>query len=308
MSAARGVVLGRRGSSYRVRTDTGDVDAVLRGRVKRPDDDKIVAGDVVTLELHAQGPATIQERAPRRGVLARREVGAQRAQPLAANVDQVIVVVAAADPAPNPRLLDRLLVIAEANSLPPVIVVNKAELEPEGVQRLRQRYAHAGYQVLATSAKTGEGVEALRELLRDRASVLTGPSGAGKSTLLNAIQPGFNLRTGEISAYWSTGRHTTTAAELLPLDVGGYVVDTPGLREAGTWGIDPEELAACFPEFRPHLDRCRFDNCRHRSEPGCAVRAAAEAGTIDPDRLESYAKIYEEVSVPSWSTGRRRGR
>jgi ribosome biogenesis GTPase / thiamine phosphate phosphatase len=106
---------------------------------------------------------------------------------------------------------------------------------------------------------------------------------------------------------WETGRHTTPAAVLLPLAAGGYVVDTPGLREVGTWGIDPERLAPCFPEFRPYLDGCRFDNCRHLAEPGCAVREAAGAGKLDPDRLDSYAKIYEEVSVPSWSTGRRRG-
>ena len=126
--------------------------------------------------------------------------------------------------------------------------------------------------------------------------------------MLNAVQSGLNLRTGKISSYWGTGRHTTTAALLLPLAIGGYVVDTPGLREVGTWGIDPERLAPCFPEFRRYLDGCRFDNCRHLAEPGCAVRAAAGAGEFDGDRLESYRRIYEEVSVPSWSTGRRRGR
>jgi ribosome biogenesis GTPase len=308
VTTAHGVVLARTGATYRVRVDEGEVEAVLRGKVKRPDDDKIVAGDAVELELHAQGPATIQNRAPRRTVLVRREVGASRPQPLAANVDQVVVVVAVRDPAPNPRLLDRLLVIAEANSLPPVVIVNKADLDGETVTRLERRYAPAGYQVLATSAKTGVGLPALRDLLRVRVSVLTGPSGVGKSTLLNALQAGLNLRTGEISAYWGTGRHTTTAAVLLPLAIGGYVVDTPGLREVGTWGIDPERLAPCFPEFRRYLDGCRFDNCRHLAEPGCAVRAAAAAGEFDPDRLESYSRIFEEVNVPSWSTGRRRGR
>jgi ribosome biogenesis GTPase len=308
MIAARGVVLARFGGSYRVRTDAGEVDAVLRGKVKRPDDDKIVAGDIVELEVHGSGPATIQRRAERHSVLVRREVGAPRAQPLAANVDQVVVVVATADPAPNPRLLDRLLVIAEANSLPPVVIVNKADLDPAVVDRLARRYTPAGYQVLATSAKTGAGLPALRDLLRGRASVLTGPSGVGKSTLLNALQPGLNLRTGEISAHWGTGRHTTTAALLLPLAVTGYVVDTPGLREVGTWGIDPDRLAPCFPEFRRYLDQCRFDNCRHLAEPDCAVREAASRSEFDPDRLESYRRILDEVSVPSWSTGRRRGR
>jgi ribosome biogenesis GTPase len=308
VSEVPGVVLARRGSTYRVRTDAGDVEAVLRGKVKRPDDDKIVAGDVVRLALHAQGPATIQGREPRRGVLARREVGADRAQPIAANVDQVIAVVAAAQPAPNVRLLDRLLVIAEANNLPAVVLLNKTDLDESVLARLSARYAAAGYQVLATSAKTGQGLIALRDLLRGRASVLTGPSGVGKSTLLNALDPEWRLKTGEISTYWGTGKHTTTAAVLLPLALGAYVVDTPGLREVGTWGIDPERLGACFPEFRRFLDGCRFDNCRHLAEPDCAVRAAAAAGDIDPDRLESYRRIYEEVNVPSWSSGRRRGR
>ena len=308
MTQTKGVVLARRGGTYRVRTDAGEVEAVLRGKVKRDDDDKIVAGDIVQLTLHAQGPATIQGRERRRGVLARREVGADRAQPIAANLDQVIVVMSATDPPPNVRLLDRLLVIAEANSLPPVILLNKTDLDPSVLTNLARRYAAAGYQVLPTSAKTGEGLVALRDLLRGRASVLTGPSGVGKSTLLNALDPEWQLKTGEISAYWGTGKHTTTAALLLPLALGGYVVDTPGLREVGTWGIDPEQLGACFPEFRAYLDECRFDNCRHLAEPNCAVRAAAAAGAIDADRLESYARIYEEVSVPSWSSGRRRGR
>src|SRR5437667_368880 len=142
---------------------------------------------------------------------------------------------------------------------------------------------------------------------RGRASVLAGESGVGKSSLLNALDPGLNLRVGEVSATWG-GKHTTRTALLIPLVAGGYVVDTPGLRELGTWGIDPELLGTCFPEFRRFLDQCRFDNCRHLAEPGCAVRQAAEQGAFDADRLVSYQHIYAEVSVPSWSSERRRGR
>jgi len=308
VTLTRGTVLERTGGTYRVRTDAGEVEAVLRGKLKRPDDDKIVAGDVVDVDVQGGGPATIAGREPRRSVLTRREVGARRAQPIAANADQVIAVLASKDPEPNVRMLDRLLVIAEANSLPPVVVVNKADLDPDAVTAVARRYAPAGYQVLATSAKAGLGLVALAELLHNRVSILTGQSGVGKSTLLNALQPGLNLRTGEISAHWGTGRHTTVAAVLMPLAAGGYVVDTPGLREAGTWGIEPESLDRCFPEFKSYLDKCRFDNCRHLAEPGCAVRAAAVAGAFDPDRLESYVRIFAEVSVPSWSSGRRRGR
>lgn len=152
-----------------------------------------------------------------------------------------------------------------------------------------------------------QGFAAFRDLLRGRVSVLAGPSGVGKSSLLNAIQPGLSLRTGAISAKWRTGTHTTTSAELLPLEIGGYVVDTPGLREVGPWGVHPDALGACFPEFRPYLDRCRFNDCRHGAEPGCAVRGAAESGAFDLGRLESYRRLLKEVSVPSWSTERRRG-
>jgi ribosome biogenesis GTPase / thiamine phosphate phosphatase len=305
-----GVVLARTGSTYRVHTDTGEVTAVLRGKLKHRDDDRVVAGDVVDLELQSDGHATISGVRRRKSVLARRAAGERRprAQPIAANVDQVVVVASVRSPEPSPRFLDRFLVIAAANRIPAVIVLNKIDLDRTALDRLLERYTPAGYQVLATSVRLPEGLAAFRDLLRGRESVLAGQSGVGKSSLLNALDPGLNLRIGEISAKWDTGRHTTRAALVVPLAGGGYVVDTPGLREVGTWGIDPELLAVCFPEFRRFLDQCRFDNCRHLAEPGCAVRDAAEQGAFDADRLVSYQRLYEEVSVPSWSSDRRRGR
>jgi ribosome biogenesis GTPase len=305
-----GVVLTRSGGTYRVHTPEGEVTAVLRGKLKQADDDRLVAGDVVELALHRDGPATVERVHTRRSVLARRRPSGgrsvRRAQPIAANVDQVVVVTSTRDPGPNPRMLDRFLVIAEANGLPAAIVVNKVELDRDVVAVLTRRFTTAGYQVLATSGKVPEGLPALRDLLRGRATVFTGASGVGKSSLLNALEPGLKLRIGAISEKWRTGTHTTRAAELVPLAVGGYVVDTPGMREVGAWGIAPDELGACFPEFRPLLDQCRFDDCRHKAEPGCAVRAAADAGRVDPDRLLSYERILEEINVPSWSTGSRR--
>ncbi|HVH67484.1 MAG TPA: ribosome small subunit-dependent GTPase A [Gemmatimonadales bacterium] len=309
-----GVVLARTGATYRVHTEAGGgtVTAVLRGKLKHRDDDRVVAGDVVELELHANGHATISRVRRRASVLARRAVGERgpRAQPIAANVDQVVVVASARSPDPNPRMLDRFLVIAAANRLPAVVVLNKIDLDLDrsALAALLGRFGPAGYLVLATSVRQPEGLVALRDLLRGRASVLAGPSGVGKSSLLNALDPGLRLRIGEISAKWDTGKHTTRAALLVPLVPGGYVVDTPGLREVGTWGIDPELLAVCFPEFRPFLDQCRFDNCRHLAEPDCAVRQAAALGAFDADRLVSYQRLYDEVSVPSWSSDRRRGR
>lgn len=310
-----GVVLARTGGTFRVHTAQGERTAVLRGRMKHADDDRVVAGDRVELELHGdeRSPARIVRVQERASVLARRAAsgasggGGRRIQPIAANVDQVVVVAAARDPEVNPRMLDRFLVIAAANGLPAAVLVNKVDLDRAPHALLAGRFAAAGYQVIATSTKTTEGLVALRDLLRGRATVFTGASGVGKSSLLNALQPGLALRIGEVSAKWRTGRHTTRAAQLIALQVGGYVVDTPGMREMSAWGIAPDELGGCFPEFRPYLDRCRFDNCRHKAEPACAVRAAADAGAFDPDRLVSYERIYEEISVPSWTSGRRRG-
>ncbi len=278
MTLTNGVVLARTAGGYRIHTDAGEITATLRGKLKYQDSDRVVPGDVVVLE-----GSTIAEIRPRRSVLARR------------------------DPEPSPRMIDRFLVIAEANGLPAAVVLNKIELDRAIEETLARRFKTAGYQLLGTSVKADEGLPALRDLLRGRHSVFTGASGAGKSSLLNALEPGLKLRVGAISEKWRTGKHTTTAAELVPVAGVGYVVDTPGLREIGAWGIDPNELGACFPEFRPYLDQCRFDNCRHLAEPGCAVRGAP-AGAIDPDRLLSYERIYEEISEPSWSSGRRRGR
>lgn len=312
MAVITGVVLERTGSTYRVHVGEGggEVAAVLRGKLKLPDRDRVVAGDVVELELRSDGPATISRVRPRRSVLARRAAAERspRAQPIAANVDQVMVVASARDPEPNYRMLDRFLVIAEANRLPSVIVLNKVELDRGVLEACRRRYGPAAYQVLPTSVKAPEGLLALRDLLRGRATVLTGASGVGKSSLLNAVQPGLNLRIGAISAYWGAGTHTTRAAVLVPLGSGAYVVDTPGLREVGAWGVDADALGGCFPEFRGFLDQCRFDNCRHLAEPDCAVRQAAGDGRFHPDRLAAYQRLYEEVSVPSWSSDRRRAR
>ena len=274
----RGVVLARTGSTYRVNTEKGECVAVLTGKLKHRDGDRIVAGDVVELAGGEGGPAVITSVRQRRSVLARRAAAGERmgrrAQAIAANVDQVIVVAAAQDPEPNPRLLDRFLVIAEANGLPSAVVLNKVDLDAGAHDLLARRFGPAGYQVLPTSVKVPTGLAALRDLLRGRVSVLAGASGVGKSSLVNALHPGVMLRVGEISETWGTGRHTTRAARLVPLQGmgGAYVVDTPGLREVGTWGVDPDALGACFPEFRHVLDRCRFDNCRHLFEPGCAVR------------------------------------
>jgi ribosome biogenesis GTPase / thiamine phosphate phosphatase len=293
-----GTVLERDGSVYRVVTAGGEVRAVLRGKAKR-DTPRVVVGDRVRLEPDPTGDYYgVVGVEPRTTLLERRVPEGRGTRPVAANIDEVFVVTSTVDPAPIPQLIDRLLVVAEANSIPAAVVVNKVELDPG--HDLIERCRASGYPVYPTSAKTGEGIAAFAAALAGRISVVTGPSGAGKSSLLNAVQPGLRLRIGEISARVRRGKNTTVSAVMLPLDAGGFLVDTPGFSEVGLWGIEPRELASCFPEMRPHIGECRYADCRHMTEPGCRIRAAAETGEVQRDRLESYRVLLEELeSAPA---------
>ena len=293
MTELLGTVLERDGAVYRVATPAGEVRAVLAGKAKR-DKDKVVVGDQVRLDpAEAGGLHPIVAMEPRHSLLERRVPEGRGTRPIAANVDQVLVVTATADPAPIPQLIDRLLVVAEANSIAAGVIVNKVDLDPG--TSLLERCRRAGYQAFPTSVRTGDGLPELRAALADRISVVTGPSGAGKSSLLNAIQPGLRLRTGEISAKVRRGKNTTVSAVMLPLERGGFLVDTPGFSEVGLWGVNPAELDDCFPEFRPSLDHCKYADCRHRTEPGCRVRQALAEGHIDPSRYDSYRTLLEEL-------------
>jgi ribosome biogenesis GTPase len=234
---------------------------------------------------------------PRRSKFSRRQPGPRgtwKEDMLVANVDQALVVFACADPMPHLRMLDRFLVVAEHNQVPAVVVANKIDLV--GLDRARKLfgdYQRIGYPVHFASAREGIGVEELADRLDGRISVVTGPSGVGKSTLLNAIQPGLRIETGDVSEVLHKGRHTTTSAELHALSGpgGGYVADTPGLRELGLWQVPPNELAWCFPEFEPFLGACAFNDCRHLEEPRCAVLAAVADGRITPARHDSYRRL-----------------
>jgi ribosome biogenesis GTPase len=298
----RAVVLSGAGGVWRIRAPDGtERDVSLRGRLKQSDRfDKLAVGDDVDVAEDERGGAwSIIGIHPRRTQLARRAPGGGHGERIVvANVDQVVIVFAIAKPEPHVRMIDRFLVIAEGNDLQARLVLNKVDLATASaeVDGLAVNYERAGYPVHRTSVKHQLGLDALRAVLVNRVSVLSGPSGVGKSSLINALYPGLNLRVGEISESVNKGRHTTVGAVLVPLPGGGYVVDTPGLREVGMWGLPSESLDQCFPEFRPMLGECRFQDCRHLSEPGCAVRAGVEGGTISAARHESYAKLLAELT------------
>ena len=303
MTLRTGLVLARVGHKFRIATEGVEVDAVLRGKARRSGGeggresggrhDRVVVGDRVTLDAGYRGVLGIAAVLPRRNLLERRTPMGRGNRPVAANLDRVFVVTAASDPAPIPQLIDRLTAIAQANDIPTALVINKADLDPG--TGLAERYRNAGYEVYPVSARIGTGLAPFFEALRGKESLLTGPSGVGKSSLLNRLQPGLGLRTREISEKVRRGKQTTVAAVMIPLVTGGWLVDTPGFSEVGLWGIEPRELASCFPEMRVALESCKFPDCSHRTEPGCAVRQAISAGTIHPDRYASYLVLLEEL-------------
>jgi ribosome biogenesis GTPase len=296
----RGVVLHGTGGAWHVHRQDGDpVVAALRGRVKHASDIKLAVGDEVILEQEDGSGWAITEVLERRSQLSRRSPGRARTERvIAANVDQVVVVFALRQPEPHVAMLDRFLVVAEANALTSHVVVNKLDLADEAEARtLFGPYEKIGYALHLTSCRTQRGLDELRDRLLGRTSAITGPSGVGKSSLLNALYPGLGLRVGEISASVNKGRHTTVGSFLHPLPDGGFVVDTPGLREIGLWGVPSRGLDECFPELRALKDECRFRDCSHLIEPDCAVRAALAAGEIDESRYASYSKLLEEAAA-----------
>lgn len=301
-----GTVLRARSGFYSVLPDgaaytdasRATVECQLRGRIKRERQatDLAVIGDRVTFTRLPDGSGVIEDVQPRRSRFSRRQPGPRgswKEDLLVANLDQAVIVFACADPPPHLRGVDRFLVVAEHNEVAPLLVANKVDLVTDAeAQRTFGPYHEIGYRVIYTSARAGVGIDALGDALDGRTSVVTGPSGVGKSTLLNAVQPGLQLATAEVSGALHKGRHTTVSAELLPLRGGdGWVADTPGLRELGLWKIPPEELAWCFPEMRPHLGACGFNDCRHLHEPRCAVRAAVQRGDVSAERYESYRRL-----------------
>ncbi|HLB35413.1 MAG TPA: ribosome small subunit-dependent GTPase A [Gemmatimonadales bacterium] len=295
VNPGEGVVLSQAGGRYRVVSAGEVLTASLRGRVKHGDVDRILVGDRVTLGVHSDGSVTIEGVEARRSVLRRRSPGKRRgSRAVAANVDQVVVVGSVREPVWDPCLVDRFVAVAEANQLPAVLVINKCDLISE-LGELAAPYEAAGYEVVATSVRTGQGLESLRRRLEGRASVLTGATGVGKSSLLNALQPGLKLRTQAVSRKSGSGRHTTVMAEMHAFEPEGFVIDTPGLRDVGLWGLEPLDVAHAFPEVAALAPGCRFDNCQHLGEPDCAVEAACQRGELTGSRLASYRQLLKEA-------------
>jgi ribosome biogenesis GTPase len=291
-----GIIIRHQSGFYTVQTKAATVTCALRGRLKRGRHVGDIAsiGDRVLVSLLPDGSGRIELVEPRLKALVRLDPRPQGLyqQVILANPDQAVFVFACANPAPHLRMLDRFLVVAGRQDIPAVIIANKIDLAGKvKAQELFEVYARIGYPVLYTSVVTGEGVEALHNLLIGKISALAGPSGAGKSSLLNAIQPGLGLEVREVSAFVHKGRHTTTVRQLIPLDEGGYVADTPGLRSLALWDTSPEELDGFFPEIAPLVSQCQFNNCSHKTEPGCAVRSAVEAGSVSPQRYDSYLRM-----------------
>lgn len=292
-----GLVVRAQSGFFEVATAQGVLTAEVRGRLKqvRRKSDLMALGDRVRVRRTDPGHGLIEAVEPRKSVLSRRDPGLRREQVLVANPDQMVFILSAAEPAPTPRhrrLLDRLLVVAERERLPAVVVVNKVDLTGrEAGAQLFADYARLDYPVLPTSARSGEGIEALRESLAGRISVLAGPSGVGKSSLLNAIQPGLGLATKAISHSTGKGTHTTVFPALIPLEVGGYVADTPGVKAFVLWDVEPDELDAYFRELAPLVPQCAFNDCTHLHEPGCAVLAAVADGSVSEARYDSYRRL-----------------
>ncbi len=299
-SVCRGVVISSTGSWYEVETDEGRIRCRIRGRLRLKgvrSTNPVVVGDEVECRADEQGDWTIVDISPRRNYVIRRASNlSKESHIIAANIDRALLMVTLFSPVTAREFVDRFLVTCEAYKVPVTIILAKADTlgaAAEEAADFEHTYGCAGYDIIRLSSLTGEGVDEVRELLRGRTTLLSGNSGVGKSTLIGSLLPGVEVRTGEISDSHRKGRHTTTFSTMYPVD-GGYVIDTPGIKGFGLIDIDDAELCRYFPEMMRLAPQCRFYNCTHTHEPGCAVREAVERGEVAWSRYESYLKILDE--------------
>ena len=301
-----GLVIKNTGSWYIVKTDDGkDINCKIKGNFRLKGirtTNPVAVGDTVSILPNNDGTAFISAIDERKNYIIRRSSNlSKEAHIIAANVNQALLIVTLAHPVTSTTFVDRFLATAEAYRIPATIVVNKIDLlcndeDKEYLDAWCYLYRSIGYNVIEVSASTGEGIDKLKETLENKITLLSGNSGVGKSTIINQIIPGLNLRTAEISSTHDTGMHTTTFSEMFPLPQGGYLIDTPGVKGFGTIDFDRHEVAHFFPEIFKISQDCRFGNCTHTHEPGCAVLSAVEDALISQSRYNSYLSILEDSS------------
>lgn len=299
----QGIVIKNTGSWYTVLTDEGQqIESKIKGKFRLQgirSTNPVAVGDRVTIVANAEGTALITAIEERRNYIIRRSSNlSKQSHIIAANVDQACLVVTVREPETSTTFIDRFLATAEAYSIPVVLVFNKVDLLAPADHSLQEHlislYTALDYRCIALSALTGEGMTALQEMLKDCITLFSGNSGVGKSTLLNRILPHAALRTAEISAAHHTGTHTTTHSQMLPLPEGGWVIDTPGIKGFGSFDMKPEEICSYFREIFRESEHCRFNNCTHTHEPGCAVLQAVTEGRISESRYRSYLSMMDD--------------
>ena len=299
----KGLVIKNTGSWYSVKTDTGKVvECKIKGNFRLKgirSTNPVAVGDNVEIALNSEGTAFITYIEERRNYIIRKSQNlSKQSHILAANVDQAFLIVTVNYPQTSTTFIDRFLASAEAYSVPVVLVFNKCDILSDDERHYQQSMIHLyetiGYECREVSATTGEGVDGLHALLKGKITLLSGNSGVGKSTLINQILPEANLRTAEISDAHNTGMHTTTFSEMLELPEGGYIIDTPGIKGFGTFNMEPEELTSYFPEIFHFSKGCKFSNCTHTHEPGCAVLKAIDDHFIAQSRYQSYLNMLED--------------
>jgi ribosome biogenesis GTPase len=299
----KGIVLKSTGSWYSVKSDTGTIyQCRIKGKLRQNTaitTNPIAVGDEVLLEKESDVQALILEVLPRKNYIIRKSTNLSRkGHIIAANIDQALLFITIKRPKTLIGFIDRFLASAEAFHIPCILVFNKTdqytEIEKKELANLKNLYQQVGYICLETSSVTHQGIEELKQIMKDKISLLSGFSGVGKSTLANLLEPTLKLKTSEISVQHETGKHTTTFAEMFPLSFGGYVIDSPGIRGFGLIDISKETLSHYFPEMLQLIDNCRFKNCMHINEPGCAIKKGLEEGKIFSSRYQSYLSMLNE--------------